>query len=131
MSNGDAELRLLVKMKPGAPSARLRMDGAKFRFVAEPLFKSIGTAQTRRAVAPAPSWHVLKSTAEAGAANASEVANPWDICHQLLSDGLGIAGSDPIEFAEPDLQQQWLVGRPGAIAVGLAAAPPGPHPQNP
>jgi hypothetical protein len=131
MSNGDAQLRLLVKMKPGAPGARLRMDGAKFRFDVEPLFKSIGTEHIRRGVAPAPSWHILKSTAETGVANASEVGNPWDICHQLLTEGLGIAGGDQIEFAEPDLQQQWLIGRPGAVAVGLATAPPGPRPQNP
>jgi hypothetical protein len=131
MSNDGAELRLLVKMKPGTPAAMLRMNGAKFRFAAGPLFTSIGTQPVRRGVAPASRWQLLTSTAEAGNATAAEVANPWDACHQLLQQGAGVSGAGQIEFAEPDLKQQWLVGRPGAVAAALASAPPQPDKQNP
>jgi hypothetical protein len=128
MADGT-ELRILVRMKPGTATARLALDGATFRFTAEPLFKSIGTGQGRRAAAPGVSWHLLRSTPEPGMATAVEIANPWDVCHQLLNDS--IAGRGLIEFAEPDLQQQWLVGRPGSLAVRLAQAPSEPAAQNP
>lgn len=128
MADG-VELRVLVKMKPGSPTAKLALDGAKFRFSAEPLFRSIGTGQGRRAAAPAASWHLLRSTGEPGMATAAEIANPWDVCHLLLDDGIASGGR--VEFAEPDLQQQWLVGRPGALAARLAQAPLEPEPQNP
>src|SRR5271163_1590668 len=132
MSNGGAELRLLVRLKPAAPDAVFRMNGgAKFHFVAEPLFESIRTGPTSQGVAPSSQWHLLRSVTEAGNATATEVANPWDICHQLLEEGLGFAGGGPIEFAEPDLQQQWLIGRPGAVAVALANSRPQADKQNP
>src|SRR6478672_9029348 len=102
------KLRILAKIKPGTATVKLALDGASFRFTAEPLFKSIGTGQRRRGAAPTASWHLLTPAAEPGTAGA-EIANPWDICHQLLDDST--AGRGRIEFAEPDLQQQWLIGR--------------------
>jgi hypothetical protein len=48
----STEFRILVKMKPGTAITKLAL-GARFRFTAEPLFKSIGTGQGRRAIAPA------------------------------------------------------------------------------
>lgn len=128
MADGT-ELRILVKMKPGIAAPTLALEGARFRFRAEPLFTSIGTGQGRRAAAPLASWHLLRSTAEAGMATAADIANPWDMCHQLLDEG--IAGRGRVEFAEPDLQQQWLIGRPGALAAGLAQAPVQPAAQDP
>jgi len=106
----STEFRILVKMKPGTATTKLALDGAKFRFTAEPLFKSIGRGKGRRPAAPATNWHLLRSTAEPGMATAAEIANPWDVCHQLLDDGIAAGGR--VEFAEPDLQQQWLIGRP-------------------
>lgn len=131
MSDDNAEIRLLVKTKSGIPGARLQIDGARLRFAAQPLFKSIGATRERLAAAAPATWHVLKPVKQAGVASPSDVANPWDLCHQLLDGGLGITGGDQVEFAEPDLQQQWLVGRPGAVAVGLAMAPSEPDEQNP
>jgi len=124
----STEFRILVKMKPGTATTKLALDGAKFRFTAEPLFKSIGRGKGRRPAAPATNWHLLRSTAEPGMATAAEIANPWDVCHQLLDDGIAAGGR--VEFAEPDLQQQWLIGRPGALVVQLAQSPSGPAPQN-
>ena len=131
MPNSSGELRLLVKMKSGATGAMLRMNGARFRFAVDPLFTSIGMGQERRGVAAQSRWHMLTSKAEPDNATAAEVANPWDICHELLQEGLGVTGAGQVEFAEPDLRQQWLVGRPGAIAAGLASAPSEPDKQNP
>jgi hypothetical protein len=130
MSDGNAEVRLLVKMKPVTSGTALPITGTKFRFVAEPLFTSIGTARAARGVRAGSQWHLLRSTAESGDATAVEVTNPWDICHQLMREP-GVVGAEQIEFAEPDLGQQWLVGRAGAVAAALAAATPQPQPQNP
>jgi hypothetical protein len=131
MSDNNSQLRLLVKTRPGVPGARLQMDDAKFRFSAAPLFKSIGVKRARTAAAPAATWQILTPIADQGLADPAEVGNPWDLCHHLLENGLGVPGGDTVEFAEPDLQQRWLVGRPGALAVALAAAGSGPDPQNP
>lgn len=128
MADDGSQLQLLVKTKPGVSGARLQIDGARVRFTAAPLFKSIGTGRGRLAAAPSATWYVLKPAVGMAAA---DFATPWDLCHQLLAEGLGVAGGEQVEFAEPDLQQQWLVGRPGAVATGLATAPPGPDPQNP
>jgi len=130
MADNARELRLLVKTMPGTPGARLQINQATVQFKAEPLFTSIGKRKGRLAAAPTPVWHVLRPIADEGV-GALDVASPWDICHELLQGGLGIAGVGAVEFAEPDLLQQWLVGRPGAVAVSLAAAAPGPQPQNP
>jgi hypothetical protein len=126
MPDGASGNRILVKMKPGLPSAKLSIAGGRLHFTAEPLFKSIGAGRSQRAVSPTATWHLLKLSEERGVAAAAEIANPWDVCHQLLTDG-----GAQVEFAEPDLQQQWLVGRPGALAVNLATAPPEPDKQNP
>jgi len=131
MPVNNSEVRLLVKSRPGVSGARLQIDNSKLRFAAEPLFASIGGRRGRLAAAPSATWHLLKPVTEAGIASPADVASPWDLCHQLLEEGLGIAGGGEVEFAEPDLQQQWLVGRPGAVAVALATAPTGPDQQNP
>ena len=131
MPVNNSEVRLLVKSRPGVSGARLQIDNSKLRFAAEPLFASIGGRRGRLAAALSATWHLLKPVTEAGIASPADVASPWDFCHQLLEEGLGIAGGGEVEFAEPDLQQQWLVGRPGAVAVALATAPTGPDQQNP
>ena len=131
MPVNNSEVRLLVKSRPGVSGARLQIDNSKLRFAAEPLFASIGGRRGRLAAAPSATWHLLKPVTEAGIASPADVASPWDLCHQLLEEGLGIAEGGEVEFAEPDLQQQWLVGRPGAVAVALATAPTGPDQQNP
>lgn len=52
-----------------------------------------------------------------------EIANPWDLCHELVRGGLGVTGGPNVVFAEPDLQQRWLIGRPGALTSSLALGP--------
>jgi hypothetical protein len=69
------------------------------------------------------------------------IAVAWvaDVCERPLClggdqpawrGGLGGAGGPQVEFAEPDLQQQWLVGRPSAIVTKLGLNGPTPDPQN-
>ncbi|MBN2197181.1 MAG: S8 family serine peptidase [Polyangiaceae bacterium] len=66
-------------------------------------------------------WHV--------AILAEPSRNPWDVCHDLMASGLGVASGPVVELAEPDLAQQWLWHPPRR--AGLAAAEcTGPRPQD-
>jgi len=60
MADQGRQVRLLVKMKPGAPGASLQIYQAKGQFKAEPLFKSIGRRRGRMGAAPAAAWYVLQ-----------------------------------------------------------------------
>ena len=48
--------------------------------------------------------------------------NAWDLCHNMVTKGLGIDGLPSAEFAEPDLQQQWIIGTPVQHALAFARA---------
>lgn len=50
----------------------------------------------------------------------------WDICHNLVKNN----GAQSIEFAEPDLRQQWIVGDKGEQALTMAGACDQRHEQN-
>src|SRR5712692_7804277 len=105
--------RFLVKVHPGLGPA-LTLAAGTSQFKLEPLFTSIGQGQTASlAAAAAPAWHVLTPSDSVGE------THPWDVCHQLVHDGFGIAGAPVPEFAEPDLQQQWLVAPPAHLAQAV------------
>jgi hypothetical protein len=55
----------------------------------------------------------------------------WDKCHDLVRRGFGIAGAAAAEFAEPDLEQQWVYTDENRQAMGLVNACAAPEPQNP
>src|ERR1700731_3064638 len=112
MADSQSNVRLLVKTKLGVPGARLQLGRDKLRYAAQPLFTSIGARKARLAAAPSATWHVLTPVSDEGLAHPSDVASPWDLCHQLMKSGLGVAGGEQVDFAEPDLQQRWLVGGP-------------------
>lgn len=105
--------RFLVKAKPGAPGAVMAIGRASLRFSARPLFESIG-ASDAFGMAPATTWQVLTAAEQVD-------LNPWDACHRLLSQGLGVAGGEGVAFAEPDMAQQWLRGAEKAEAFRLAS----------
>ena len=105
--------RILVKAAGGVPAAALSFDGAQVNFAATPLFASIERPGALGAAA-ASRWYVL--TPPPGFAE----PNPWDVCHQVLQQGFGIAGAAAPEFAEPDLEQQWLAGDDGQLGLMLA-----------
>ena len=96
-----SQLQLLVKTTPGLPGAKLQIDRAKLRFEAAPLFKSIGTRRGGLAARPTANWYVLSPAADAGLTDPAEIGNAWDICHELVRTGTGVAGG-AVAFAEPD-----------------------------
>lgn len=87
-----------------APSSlTLSVAGTKVDYEITPLLPSIQT-HSGMGVTGQATWHVLKPTM------AIDHGNPWDFCHALVTDGLGIAGAHKPIFAEPDFQQQWTSG---------------------
>jgi len=56
--------------------------------------------------APAAEWHVADIPGDLDAAAI------WDLCHELQTKGMGVAGGASIELAEPDIEQQWPTGMP-------------------
>jgi hypothetical protein len=114
----ERELRLLVKANRAATSARLALAGGAATLELSPLMPSIDRPTAGLAAAAQPVWHI---------AQASGDVSPWDACHSLMAQGLGIAGGD-VAFAEPDLEQSWLWTTPNrqafAITSGCTAAPP-------
>jgi hypothetical protein len=113
----SGELRLLVKTSSAVANRRLAVKDTG-TFTLTPLMPSIDRP-SRRGLAAAPAWHI------ATAPNAA--ANPWDVCHQLVADGLGVAGGSVI-LAEPDLEQNWLWTLPNRQAFGITSdcTPMGP-----
>lgn len=108
-------LRLLVKTNRTATAARLALGGAPVELKLTPLMPSIDRpAGTMMAAAPV--WHVAET---------ESYRNPWDACHALLDQGLGMAGGDVV-LAEPDLEQVWLWTTPNRQALGIAGCDPAP-----
>src|ERR1700751_6168812 len=95
--------RILVKAAPGLPSARLRFCASAVTFTVTPLFKSITPPKTPGA-ATAAIWQSLPPPPGFAGENA------WDVCHALRQRGFGVACVPAPEFAEPDLEQQWIAG---------------------
>lgn len=114
--------QLLVKMSPGPQRLTLAAGKSKFAVKAEPLFQSIKD-KPKVGLAQAPQWHMV-----AAADDADEV-NIWDLCHQTITGGLGMAAGGRVEFAEPDLEQRWIFGTEAQSL--LAAAGSCDKPQQP
>jgi len=90
-------LRLLVKTNRAATTGRFMLGSAPVDLKLTPLMPSIDRS-TGTLMAAAPTWHVAETETH---------LNPWDACHALLDQGLGVAGGGVVS-AEPDLQQSWL-----------------------
>lgn len=106
---------LLVKAPAGLPTAQVGLGAAAVGFTAEPLFPGAGSDAALGATG-ATVWQVLTPTV------ALAEMNPWDLCHQLLRDGLGVAGAGSPEFAEPDFLQRWSLSDDPGRALALAAS---------
>lgn len=104
--------RVLVKAAPGLSQTKLTFGAASIPFDVEPLFRSIGKSPGLGAAAD-DVWYVLKPPADA------DEHNPWDLCHALLQQGLGVVGGAP-KFAEPDLEQKWVYGSAAEFGQSLA-----------
>jgi subtilisin family serine protease len=116
-------MRFLVKSQGAPADGSFTMGARPAKFTAEPLFRSIGAAAGLGVAAKAPSWFLV--TADAGL----EAASPWDACHALMAEGLGVAAGG-VEFVEPDLLQRWPVAPRPVDAAPFALREGGPHPQN-
>ena len=120
--------RLLVKMTAGsAKAASFKMADKKpeINLNVEPLFKSIEPPSAKLAAAAAPRWHVVE------AKDAGEEVNAWDMAHAMVAggQGFGVAGG-PAEFAEPDLEQQWIVGTDRQQAFAMTRSCESADPPN-
>ena len=126
MSELDWKFRLLVKMAPVDAKIAVSLKGAELPFKAIPLQQKA----RHREVSTSAVWHSVTPIPSRALAVAADRTNPWDLCHALMRSGLGVAGGPAIEFAEPDLQQQWLVGRPGTVVSKLGLRSTEPDPQS-
>jgi hypothetical protein len=113
----EGEVQLLVKSKALPQRFALGVGRGAPRVTAEPLFASIGQDERGLAATEAEQWHLV-------AAEAPEDRSPWDLCHQLLSEGFGFAGAPDAAFAEPDLEQQFVTGDGRSEALKAAAGCP-------
>jgi Subtilase family len=115
--------RILVKAAPGLSSARLSFGATPVTFTVTPLFKSIAPPKALGATAAA-TWQIL--TPPPGFAE----ENAWDVCHLLLQQGFGVAGVPAPEFAEPDLEQQWITGDDAELGMALSRSCDSVNPQR-
>jgi hypothetical protein len=106
--------RVLVKLSgaPGKAVFRFGNIGLDVQF--ERLYKSIRPGPSVSGAASQPEWHIMTQ----GSSGAE--MNSWDLCHSLVTNGFGIAGVAAADFAEPDFEQQWIVGT--RVEHALAAA---------
>lgn len=102
---------LLVKMKPGAPQRSFGLAGGRtVSFRLEPLMPSIdagGAAGAKGAAFAGSSPH---STWQKATIDGEEVP-PWDLCYQLLASRNAFSPGG-VDFAEPDLEHEWLWSPP-------------------
>jgi hypothetical protein len=101
--------RLLVKARPIPRGTSFSIGKIPFRL--EPLIDE-GPARRDAAMgaAGAAVWHLTDAPADV------DETDLWELCHQLRSKGLGLAGGPQVEFAEPDLEQQWVFDTPDRLA---------------
>jgi len=105
----ERALRLLVKANRAATAGRFMFGGTSVDLKLTPLMPSIDRpAATMMAAAPA--WYVAETETH---------LNPWDACHALLDQGLGMAGGG-VAMAEPDLEQRWLWTTANRQTLGVA-----------
>jgi subtilisin family serine protease len=116
--------RILVKAAPGLSAPQLSFGASAVTFTATRLFASIDRQATLGA-ASGDVWHIL--TPPPGLAE----ANPWDVCHALMRQGLGVAGAPAPAFAEPDLEQRWITNSSTDGGQSLAQSCEGADPQRP
>lgn len=93
-------MRLLVQTSRGAERLRLQGFGARaVEVTLRPLMPATAAVAANAmgfAAGAAPAWHVTGDLPEG--------ANPWDACHALLREGLGIGAGSGVAFAEPDIE---------------------------
>ena len=102
-------------MSAAPPQMSLAIGPSKFSVEAEPLFQSI-KPPAKTGIAKSAEWHMLNANVEA------EEVNSWELCHQMMTTGLGVAGVGGVEFAEPDIEQRWIFGTESQNALAAAGS---------
>jgi hypothetical protein len=102
-------------MSPSAQRLTLDAGKSKFKVRVEPLFQSI-KEKRKVGLAQAPQWHMVAADDEA------DEVNVWDLCHQAMTGGLGMAAGGRVEFAEPDVEQRWIFGNESQSLLAAAAS---------
>src|SRR5688572_4117362 len=87
---------------------------AKVNVTVEPLFQSIKD-KPKMGVAAATQWQMVTATDEA------DEVNGWELCHQMMTSDVGFAGGN-VEFAEPDLEQRWIIGTDSQSLLAATAS---------
>ena len=91
--------RLLLKIRPVPDGTAFALDRRRFQL--EPLFPD-RSAGPGLGLARPSEWQLASAPGELSEAEA------WDLCHRLVQRGMGVAGARAVDFAEPDLEQQWI-----------------------
>jgi len=107
--------KLLVKMSPSPHRLTFAAGKSKFSVRVEPLFQSI-KEKPKVGLAQAPQWHMV------AAADEADEVNVWDLCHQAMTGGLGMAAGGRVEFAEPDVEQRWIFGTESQSLLAAAGS---------
>src|SRR5437879_4219943 len=105
--------RLLVKLPAAPAQASFQFGNKPLEVRFERLFDSIRPAAAALAAAPASEWHIMAADTPRGEVNA------WDLCHHVVRSGFGVTGLAAAQFAEPDLEQQWITGTPAQHALAV------------
>jgi hypothetical protein len=116
--------RVLVKLAGAPGKSAFRFGNIPLDVQFERLYKSIRPRASGLAAAPQSEWHIMTP------GSSGPEVNSWDLCHHLVSSGLGIAGVPNAEFAEPDFEQQWTVGTPLEHAIAAARTCDRPQPPD-
>jgi hypothetical protein len=87
-------------------------------FTLQPLFPE-SAHQASLAAAPEAQWHITDIPGDV------DETDLWDLCHNLRSQGFGMAGAPTVEFAEPDVEQQFVFDSPERLAGQAFAAAAG------
>jgi len=118
--------RLLVKCRPLPAGTPFALNNAPFEL--QPLFPD-EHSRASMAAEPEAQWHIAEVREPGSEADA------WDLCHKLHRSGFGMAGGPDVEFAEPDVVQQWPTDSQDRLATQAFAAANGaacdaPNPPN-
>jgi len=113
MADRTSTQYILVKARPGLKETKLALGRSSVNVRVEPLFRSIGQDGALGAAAGDTTWYAFEPSVPV------DQPNLWDLCHSLVQNGLGVADG-AIEFAEPDLQQQWIVGEEAGLGIATA-----------
>jgi subtilisin family serine protease len=118
--------RLLIKSRPDTANTVVNVDTFRLapglQMTLTPLFPSLPSATEAGMAAPSQ-WHIAELQNQPVDLSVSQM---WELCHHLMALGMGVAGGpvEEVEFAEPDLNQEWRF-EPQDETIGRAFASQG------